>query len=363
MRRVRPDVSHRIRRQPSIFSVRWFRIAFGTGIVLAVALFVGPSLANWLGGDLPRSLFLFAPWGGSEKTAQARSPEPKASRPSLSSPGALPPEPMKPSDTSKVGDAAKSAGIPKTSDASKASDATKAPATTKAPDALKAPDASKPSDTTKTPGTAVAKASPSAPADGSTGAPPRVAANASPAPSAPSDGAKATAPRDPTKPSSSPSSTSTSEPLATPPSVYWVQVGAFLDHKNADRLVDRLKGDGMAATTTSFEQSRVLYRVLLVGASGGRPSDDTVEKVRGLGHPIESTTDGPAVTGLVPLRKAVETSHALRQQGFPVRLKQEVSSSTFRVVRVGSFPTVAEADAALASLTAKGVEGVVVRER
>jgi cell division protein FtsN len=142
-----------------------------------------------------------------------------------------------------------------------------------------------------------------------------------------------------------------------------VQVGAFLDHKNADRLVERLKGDGLSATTTSFEQSRVMYRVLLVGSGDGRPSDDTVEKVRGLGHPIESTADGPAVSGLVPLRKAVETSHALRQQGFPVRLKQEVSSSTYRVVRVGSFPTVAEADAALASLTAKGVEGVVVRER
>jgi len=142
-----------------------------------------------------------------------------------------------------------------------------------------------------------------------------------------------------------------------------VQVGAFLDHKNADRLVERLKGDGLSAATTSFEQSRVMYRVLLVGSGGGRPSDDTVEKVRGLGHPVESTADGPAVTGLVPLRKAVETSHALRQQGFPVRLKQEVSSSTYRVVRVGSFPTVAEADATLGALTTKGLEGVVVRER
>jgi cell division protein FtsN len=40
-----------------------------------------------------------------------------------------------------------------------------------------------------------------------------------------------------------------------------------------------------------------------------------------------------------------------------------VSSSTFRVVRVGSFTTVAEADSALATLNARGVEGVVVRER
>jgi cell division protein FtsN len=59
----------------------------------------------------------------------------------------------------------------------------------------------------------------------------------------------------------------------------------------------------------------------------------------------------------------VETSHTLRQQGVPVRLKQEVSSATYRVVRVGAFATVAEAEAALATLNARGVEGVVVRER
>ena len=147
------------------------------------------------------------------------------------------------------------------------------------------------------------------------------------------------------------------------PAVYWVQVGAFLDHRNADRLVERLRGEGLSAAMTSFEQSRVLYRVLLVGADGSRATDDAIERVRGLGHPVETTAEGPAVTGLVPLRRAVETSHILRQKGIPVRLKQEVSSATYRVVRVGSFATVAEAEGALATLNARGVEGVVVRER
>ena len=297
-------MSHRIRRQRSIFSVLWFRIALGVGVALVLALLVGPWVSSWFGGDLPRSLFLLVPWGGSGKTAQARAPEPPAPRPSLASPGAP------------------------------ASDPARGPAATTS----KAP--SVPAESQRGPGGRVA-------AGGSSPAPPSMAAPASP-------------PREPGRPTP-PEGVSGS--LAAPPAVYWVQVGAFLDHKNADRLAERLRGDGLSAATTSFEQSRVLYRVLLAGGEGGRVTDDAVERVRGLGHPVETTADGPAVTGLVPLRKAVETSHTLRQQGVPVRLKQEVSSSTFRVVRVGSFPTVAEADATLAALTARGVEGVVVRER
>jgi cell division protein FtsN len=329
MRRVRPDVSHRIRRQPSIFSVRWFRIALGVGVALAVALLVGPSVASWFGSDLPRSLFLLAPWGGAHKSAQARAPEPepRPSRPSLSS-----------------------AAAPQR-------DTAKASQTPTPPDASQTPGAG-----------ALAKAPASVPA-GSLPAPlpSRVTASAAPAASPAPDVGKAPVSRESTRPASTQpvvaSVPAAADGLAAPPSVYWVQAGAFLDHKNADRLVERLKGDGLPATTTSFEQSRVLYRVLLVSADGGRPGDDVIGRVRGMGHPVDATPDGPAVTGLVPLRKAVETSHALRQQGVPVRLKQEVSSSTYRVVRVGSFPTVAEADAALATLTAKGVEGVVVRER
>lgn len=313
MRRVKPDVSHRIRRQPSIFSVLWFRIALGVGVALVLALLVGPSVSRWFGGDLPRSLFLLVPGGGSQKTVQARTPESPAPRPSLTSPV-----------------------VP-------------------------------PSDPVPAPPAATGKA-PALPAEGKrapSGTGGRMAAGG-PAPSLPSTAMAAPAPpsRETSRPNPPEPAPAPSGSLTAPPAVYWVQVGAFLDHRNADRLAERLKGDGLSAATTSFEQSRVLYRVLLAGgAGGGRVTDETVERVRGLGHPVETTADGPAVTGLVPLRKAVETSHALRQQGVAVRLKQEVSSSTYRVVRVGSFPTVAEADATLAALTAKGVEGVVVRER
>jgi cell division protein FtsN len=312
MRRVRSDVSHRIRPQPSIFSVGWFRIALGIGVTLAFALLVGPSVAGWFGGDLPRSLFLLVPWGASDKTAPSGAGGPVASRPSPSSP------------------ATASSG--------------------------------------STRGTAAATGkTPAPPVDGQLATDARVTAGgSSPASSVPTSGPVTIAkPRETGRPAAPAAGVAPAEAgsLAAPPTVYWVQVGAFLDHKNADRLAERLRSDGLSAATTAFEQSRVLYRVLLVGSDGSRVTDDAVERVKGLGHPVEATADGPAVTGLVPLRRAVETSHTLRQQGVPVRLKQEVSSATFRVVRVGSFATVAEAEATLAALTARGVDGVVVRER
>src|SRR5262245_24606406 len=260
MRRVRSDVSHRIRRQPSIFSVRWFRIALGVGVTLVLALLVGPSVAGWFGGDMPRSLFLLVPWSASEKTASPGIEGTTASRPGPSAPAASPPG-------STLGTA---------------------------------------SATARTPGPAV---------DGQPAGDGRVAAaGSSAAPPAPGAAAPAK-PREvtrPTQPAAAVGAPGDGSSLAAPPAVYWVQVGAFLDHRNADRLAERLRSDGLSAATTSFEQSRVLYRVLLVGADGGRVTDEAVERVKGLGHTVDATPDGPAVTGLVPLRRAVETSHTLR---------------------------------------------------
>ncbi len=341
MRRVKSDVSHRVRRQPSIFSARWFRVFLGVGVALVLALLVGPWIAGWFGSDLPRSLFLLAPWSTAEKAPP--------SRPSgiLEKPGVPGPVASSPSSTVTRGTAAATGKTPATPPAA-------------------SPSTSPSGSTEAKSGTGGSRASAGGPS-----AAPRTGSgtgSAAPAPAAPSAAAPPTPPsKEPGRPGTS-ADAAPARPgaLAAPPSVYWVQVGAFLEHKNADRLAERLRGEGLTATTSAFEQSRVLYRVLLAGSDDGSTSvpDEVVGRVRGAGHTVEMTADGPAVTGAVPLRKAVETSHALRQQGFRVRLKQEVSSSTFRVVKVGSFTTVAEAEAALATLTAKGHEGgVVVRER
>ncbi len=325
MRRIKSDVSHRVRRQPSIFSARWFRVFLGVGVALVLALLVGPWIAGWFGSDLPRSLFLLAPWSAADKAPPSRPPA--------------------------VAEKAGAPG-PVASSPSNAGARVTAGATGKAPGG--SPEA-KPGTT----GRAAAGGPSAAPRSG-----PPAPTQSAPSPSAP--GASAPASQEAGRAATATDVASVRPgALAAPPSVYWVQVGAFLDHKNADRLAERLRGEGLTAVTSAFEQSRVLYRVLLAGPDDGSTSvpDEVIGRVRGLGHPVEVTADGPAVTGPVPLRKAVETSHALRQQGVKVRLKQEVSSSTFRVVKVGSFATVTEAEAALVTLTAKGVEGVVVRER
>jgi cell division protein FtsN len=308
---VRSNVSHRIRRRPSIFGARWFRVCLGAGLTLALMLLVGPWVAGWLGSDPPRSLFLLAPWSTDLKAPPVRSSEPILEQPGRARSSASPASPTAPRGTASA--------------------------------------------TSRTPG---------APVDGQPETGSRLLAGGptttGKGPAAPGAVAPPAASRPGTAAEAAPVGART---LPAPPPVYWVQVGAFLDHRNADKLVERLRGEGLPAATTAFEQSRVLYRVLLAGPEGGPVPDDAVTRARGLGHPVETTADGPAVTGSVPLRKAVETSHALRQQGFQVRLKQEVSSSTYRVVRVGSYPTVAEAEAALATLTAKGLEGIVVREQ
>ena len=312
MRRVRTDVTHRVRRQPSIFSARWFRIALGVGVALVLALLVGPSLAGWFGGDVPRSLFLLVPWSSDDAPSAPGSPASATPRSSIER---------------SLAPSAESGG---------------------------------------TRGTAAASGKASeTPADAQAGGGARLVTGE--APTAPPAPALAPGPRSSRVSDRVPPSAGVvparAGALSAPPALYWVQVGAFLDHRNADRFADRLRSEGLTAATTAFEQSRVLYRVLLVGSDDSPAADDTIERTRGLGHPVETVAEGPAVAGLVPLRRAVELSHMLRQHGISVRLKQEVSSSTYRVVRVGSFATVAEAEATLAMLTGRGVEGVVVRER
>lgn len=275
MRQLRPDVSHRMKRRPSIFTAPWFRAVLGVGVAIILGLLLGPPMASWL-----------------------REP----GRPTL-------------------------------------------PAIVSNPVVQPAPEEDRPEAAAAVRSEAPAPSAPTA--DGP-------AALADTAPQARPEAATDPAPATP-KP----------EPSASTnqgPALFRIQVGAFLDHRNADRLVERLRSEGFEAANSIVEETRTLYRVLATPADGeGYPG--LLQRLRELGFTSELTDHGAAVTRLVPLRSAVEASRRLREQGIRVRLEREVSSAAFRVVRVGSFPTAEEAEHGRAELLAKGYEGIVVRDR
>jgi len=144
--------------------------------------------------------------------------------------------------------------------------------------------------------------------------------------------------------------------------LFRVQVGAFLDHRNADRLMQRLRAENFEVADTIVEQSRVLYRVL------ARPRDEEgydefLERLRGLGFDPETTDGGALVTAPVPLHVAVEASRRLRESDVGVRLERATSAAAFRVVRVGRFESPEDAERMRVELAGRGIEGFVVREQ
>jgi cell division protein FtsN len=285
MRHLKTDVSHRIKRRPSIFTARWFRMLLGLGVVVIVGLLVGPWVGDWL-GKAPRP----GAAGVQPRVAPPR-PEPPVATAALT-----PPDPASPAPPATNG-------------------ATKSP---EAPAAPKPAPASAPR-----PEAAVARAeAPAARPDTS-----------APRGDAPSRGA----------------------------AVYRIQVGAFLDHRNADKLMERLRGEGLEVAGTVLEEGRPLYRVLAQPSEGeGYPA--LAERLRELGLGSEVAEGGAAVGRPAPLASAVELSRRLREQGIRVKLARQASASAFRVVRIGGYETADEAERARAELAARGYDGIVVRE-
>lgn len=266
MRHFKTDVSHRMKRRPSIFRAPWFRTVLALGVLVILGLLAGPSVMGRFRRE-PR-------------------PSPVAARP-------IPP-PIKPP----------------------------------APEPRESPVA-----------TAALRPEPSTPA-------PRPTNGAT---KAPESAALAPKPETPA-------------PASPGPAVYRIQVGAFLDHRNADRLIERLRTEGVEVVNSIVEESRTFYRVVATPQEGeGYPA--LAGRLRALGLESEPAADGGAVTRPVPLRPAVEMSRRLREQGIPVRLERQTSSAAFRVVRVGAYDTTDAAERARAELVTRGYEGFVVREQ
>jgi cell division protein FtsN len=293
MRHLKADVSHRIKRRPSIFTARWFRVLLGAGAVIALALWLGPPASRWLQGRPSGPAGLVS--------RQALLPGGGAAEPSLAVAAPRPePAPVR----------------------------TPPPATESRP----APAAPKPKP--------VAEAPPS------------------PAPEPPPARVVTPAAADATV---TPPTIATSAPA---PGLFRLQVGAFRDPQNADRLATQLRSEGAEVHVAgSGEEGTSQYR-LVARPPDGENAESFIERVRGLGHRAEQTPAGVVIGDPVTVRAAIDATRQLRDQGIRVRLERVVAPAAgLRIVRVGSYATREEADRARDELAARGHQAVVVRER
>jgi cell division protein FtsN len=158
-----------------------------------------------------------------------------------------------------------------------------------------------------------------------------------------------------------------SAPAAAPgpaSGLFRIQVGAFRDPQNADRLAEQLRREGADVLVTgSGGENGSLYRIVARPAEG-ESADRVVERLRGLGHRVEETPGGVVVGQPVAVRAAIETTRQLREQGVRVKLERVPAPvAGLRNVRVGGYTTAEEAERARGELIARGYPAVVVRER
>ena len=312
----------------SIFSAGWFRALLVLTVLAIVVVVSLPYLLNWL-EPTPAP-----PTKPQAKVSEPAAPQPTAPAPAPAPSDAKPPAPaVVPAPTAPASP----------------------PAKAEAPSTAQAPTATGPAD--RPVGTAPLPAVP--------------APTAPPAKTAPA--AKPEAPR-----------TASAGKRAAPaesgsPGGYWVQVGAFVEERNAEALSRQLKGENFPVTV-----SRVAR-----GGGGGpaaapaKPAEggqnqlfitgstpDAVNaalKGKGTAQPVKG---GVVVNPPYDLETAMSLSSSLKKEGFKVVIRRAKAApaaapsgggTALHVVRVGSYPDRAKAQQVRGELEAKGHPGFLMQ--
>jgi cell division protein FtsN len=152
---------------------------------------------------------------------------------------------------------------------------------------------------------------------------------------------------------------------ATTPTVeagpaFQVQVGSFLEPRNAARLVEQLRAEGLPVESLIAEGRRGRYRVI-APLEDGADAEALVARLRDLGFSPQTAAGAVAVTGFVPTSEADDAAGRLEDAGIAVRVEEEHRAVSFHVVRVGAYPTAEAAERGRDELAARGLPGLVVR--
>ncbi len=147
---------------------------------------------------------------------------------------------------------------------------------------------------------------------------------------------------------------------------FWVQVGAFQDADNAQRLQKTLRGSGMpvAVTPVAREAPAPSYQheVFVTGAT-----PETVNAaLRGRGT-ARAVRGGVAVQPALELKDAVAVSKRLTADGLAVKIRRVGGDAAHadrgpqHVVRVGPYASRSEATEVRRDLVGKGLAGFVAQ--
>jgi cell division protein FtsN len=143
--------------------------------------------------------------------------------------------------------------------------------------------------------------------------------------------------------------------------VFRIQVGSFLDVRNAVRLVERLRGEGLPADIRTVEGQQMRYRVLVTPETG-ETAEPLFVRLGALGLAGTAVNGEIAVTGFVPTEEADAIASRLENEAIAVRVEREQRVVSYHAVRVGAYRVAPDAEGARVELAARGLEGVVVQE-
>jgi len=331
----------------SIFSAGWFRALLVLTVLAIVVVVSLPYLLNWL-----------EPTPGPPARPQAKvseqAPPPPSTPPSASAPSEVKPStpPAAPAPT------AKSAAPP-------AAPAPATPAPAEPPKTAQAP----------TPAT-----------------PPERPLGTAPPPAAPAPSSPAAKPEPATKPDTAKAETPKTTAKRSAPAEggsagggYWVQVGAFVEEKNAEALSKQLKGQNFPVTISRISRggsaSTPAASAAKPAASGaqnqlfitGSTADAVNAALKGKGT-AQAAKGGFVVNPPYDLETAMSLSSALKKEGFKVVIRRAKAApaavppsngggggTTYHVVRVGGYPDRAKALQVRSELEAKGHPGFLAQ--
>lgn len=155
---------------------------------------------------------------------------------------------------------------------------------------------------------------------------------------------------------------------------YWVQVGAFLEERNAQALAKQLRSENFSVQISTATRGGAPAPATASGGQNqlfitGSTPDAVNAALKDKGR-AQAVKGGVQVNPPFDLETAMSLSSSLKKDGFNVEIRRakvavpKTSSgdgSTYHIVRVGGYPDRTKAQEARGDLQAKGHPGFLTQ--